>query len=180
VVGHRRLRAFDRWWSGAKGAYQMDYTDCRLLIATEISLPQCTCGSMMLSTSFKCPAMCVPLHRCISSIRPARHRTGAAGESSLSLIRLFISCSRKVALQSPKETRTRRRAVGGCRTSSDRNRRALFRNCCAVFQDGPSDAGPGIPWLGTKDPTCVLISSDHEVIAGCPAYSVSHRGWHTR
>ena len=32
---------------------------------------------------------------------------GAAGESSLSLMRLFISCARKIALQSPKETRTR-------------------------------------------------------------------------
>jgi nucleotide-binding universal stress UspA family protein len=33
VVGHRRQSAFDRWWSGAKGAYLMDYTDCGLLVA---------------------------------------------------------------------------------------------------------------------------------------------------
>ena len=33
VVGHRRQSAFDRWWSGAKGAYLMDYTDCSLLVA---------------------------------------------------------------------------------------------------------------------------------------------------
>jgi nucleotide-binding universal stress UspA family protein len=33
VVGHRRQNAFDRWWSGPKGAYLMDYTDCSLLVA---------------------------------------------------------------------------------------------------------------------------------------------------
>jgi nucleotide-binding universal stress UspA family protein len=33
VVGHRRQSAFDRWWSGPKGAYLMDYTDCSLLVA---------------------------------------------------------------------------------------------------------------------------------------------------
>ncbi len=32
VVGHRRQSAFDRWWSGPKGAYLMDYTDCSLLV----------------------------------------------------------------------------------------------------------------------------------------------------
>jgi nucleotide-binding universal stress UspA family protein len=32
VVGHRRESAFDRWWSGPKGAYPMDYTDCSLLV----------------------------------------------------------------------------------------------------------------------------------------------------
>ena len=75
------------------------------------------------------------------------------------------------------DAHARRRAVAGRRATSDRNRRALFRNCCAVFQDCPSNVGP--PWLVTQDLTCELISSDHEVIAGCPAYSVSHRGWHT-
>ena len=29
----RRQNAFVRWWSGPKGAYLMDYTDCSLLIA---------------------------------------------------------------------------------------------------------------------------------------------------
>ena len=33
AVGHRRQSAFDRWWSGPKGAYLMDYTDCSLLVA---------------------------------------------------------------------------------------------------------------------------------------------------
>ena len=33
VVGHQRQGAFDRWWSGPKGAYLMDYTDCSLLVA---------------------------------------------------------------------------------------------------------------------------------------------------
>jgi len=33
VVGHRRQSAFDRWWSGPKGAYLMDYTDSSLLVA---------------------------------------------------------------------------------------------------------------------------------------------------
>ena len=33
VVGHRRQSAFDRWWSGPKGAYLMDFTDCSLLVA---------------------------------------------------------------------------------------------------------------------------------------------------
>jgi nucleotide-binding universal stress UspA family protein len=33
VVGHRRQSAFDRWWSGPKGGYLMDYTDCSLLVA---------------------------------------------------------------------------------------------------------------------------------------------------
>ena len=33
VVGHRRQSAFDRWWSGPKGAYLMDCTDCSLLVA---------------------------------------------------------------------------------------------------------------------------------------------------
>jgi len=33
IVGHRRQSAFDRWWSGPKGAYLMDYTDCSLLVA---------------------------------------------------------------------------------------------------------------------------------------------------
>ena len=33
VVGHRRQSAFDRWWSGPKGSYLMDYTDCSLLVA---------------------------------------------------------------------------------------------------------------------------------------------------
>jgi len=36
VVGHRRQSAFDRWWSGPKGAYLMDYTDCSLLVARNI------------------------------------------------------------------------------------------------------------------------------------------------
>ena len=33
--GHLGLApsAFDRWWSGPKGAYLMDYTDCSLLVA---------------------------------------------------------------------------------------------------------------------------------------------------
>jgi nucleotide-binding universal stress UspA family protein len=34
VVGHRRQSAFDRWCSGPKGAYLMDYTDCFSLPAT--------------------------------------------------------------------------------------------------------------------------------------------------
>ncbi len=33
VVGHRRQNAFNRWWSGPKGAYLMDYTDCSFLVA---------------------------------------------------------------------------------------------------------------------------------------------------
>jgi len=33
VVGHRKQSAFDRWWSGPRGAYLMDYTDCSLLVA---------------------------------------------------------------------------------------------------------------------------------------------------
>ena len=33
VVGHRRQSTSDRWWSGPKGAYLMDYTDCSLLVA---------------------------------------------------------------------------------------------------------------------------------------------------
>ena len=33
IVGHRRQSAFDRWWSGPKRAYLMDYTDCSLLVA---------------------------------------------------------------------------------------------------------------------------------------------------
>ena len=36
MVGHRRQRAFDRWWSGPKGAYLMDYTDCSLLVARNV------------------------------------------------------------------------------------------------------------------------------------------------
>ena len=36
VVGHRRQSAFDRWWSGPKGAYLMDYTDCSLLVARNV------------------------------------------------------------------------------------------------------------------------------------------------
>ena len=35
VVGHQRQSAFDRWWSGPKGAYLMDYTDCSLLVARD-------------------------------------------------------------------------------------------------------------------------------------------------
>jgi len=37
VVGHRRQSAFDRWWSGPKGAYLMDYTDCSLLVARNVN-----------------------------------------------------------------------------------------------------------------------------------------------
>jgi nucleotide-binding universal stress UspA family protein len=33
VVGYRRQSAFDRWWSGPKGAYLMDSTDCSQLVA---------------------------------------------------------------------------------------------------------------------------------------------------
>jgi nucleotide-binding universal stress UspA family protein len=33
VVAPRRQSAFDRWWSGPKGAYLIDYTDCSLLVA---------------------------------------------------------------------------------------------------------------------------------------------------
>lgn len=33
VVGHRRQNAFKRWWSGPKGAYLMNYTDCSFLVA---------------------------------------------------------------------------------------------------------------------------------------------------
>jgi nucleotide-binding universal stress UspA family protein len=36
VVGHRRQSSFDRWWSGPKGAYLMDYTDCSLLVARNV------------------------------------------------------------------------------------------------------------------------------------------------
>jgi nucleotide-binding universal stress UspA family protein len=36
VVGHRRQSAFDRWWSGPKGAYLIDYSDCSLLVARNI------------------------------------------------------------------------------------------------------------------------------------------------
>jgi nucleotide-binding universal stress UspA family protein len=36
VVGHRRQSAFDRWWSGPKGAYLMDYTDCSLPVARNL------------------------------------------------------------------------------------------------------------------------------------------------
>ena len=36
VVGHRRQSAFERWWSGPKGAYLMDYTDCSLLVARNV------------------------------------------------------------------------------------------------------------------------------------------------
>ena len=39
---------------------------------------------------------------------------------------------------------------------------------------------PLTPSLVTQNPTCELISSKHEVNAACPAYSVSHRGVHTR
>src|ERR1700735_5052975 len=37
IVGHRRQSAFDRWWSGPKGAYLMDYTDCSLLVARNVN-----------------------------------------------------------------------------------------------------------------------------------------------
>jgi nucleotide-binding universal stress UspA family protein len=36
VVGHRRQSALDRWGSGPKGAYLMDYTDCSLLVARNV------------------------------------------------------------------------------------------------------------------------------------------------
>jgi nucleotide-binding universal stress UspA family protein len=36
VVGHRRQSAFDRWWSGPRGAYLMNYTDCSLLVARNV------------------------------------------------------------------------------------------------------------------------------------------------
>jgi nucleotide-binding universal stress UspA family protein len=36
VVGHRRQSAFDRWWSGPKGAYLLDYTDCSLLVGRNV------------------------------------------------------------------------------------------------------------------------------------------------
>jgi nucleotide-binding universal stress UspA family protein len=36
VVGHRRQSAFARWWSGPRGAYLMDYTDCSLLVARNL------------------------------------------------------------------------------------------------------------------------------------------------
>jgi nucleotide-binding universal stress UspA family protein len=36
IVGHRRQSAFDRWWSGPKGAYLTDYTDCSLLVARNV------------------------------------------------------------------------------------------------------------------------------------------------
>jgi len=36
VVGHRRQSAFDRWWSGLRGAYLIDYTDCSLLVARNV------------------------------------------------------------------------------------------------------------------------------------------------
>ena len=35
-MGHRRQSAFDRWWSGPKGAYLLDYTDCSLLVARDV------------------------------------------------------------------------------------------------------------------------------------------------
>jgi nucleotide-binding universal stress UspA family protein len=33
VVGHRHQSAFERWWSGSRGAHLIDYTDCSLLVA---------------------------------------------------------------------------------------------------------------------------------------------------
>jgi nucleotide-binding universal stress UspA family protein len=36
VVGHRRQSAFDRWWSGPRGAYLIDYTECSLLLARNV------------------------------------------------------------------------------------------------------------------------------------------------
>jgi hypothetical protein len=36
LKAQRRQSAFDRWWSGPKGAYLMDYTDCSLLVARNV------------------------------------------------------------------------------------------------------------------------------------------------
>jgi nucleotide-binding universal stress UspA family protein len=36
IVGHRRQSAFDRWWSGPRGAYLMDFTNCSLLVARNV------------------------------------------------------------------------------------------------------------------------------------------------
>jgi nucleotide-binding universal stress UspA family protein len=36
VVGHRRQSVFDRWWSGPRGAYLIDYTHCSLLVARNV------------------------------------------------------------------------------------------------------------------------------------------------
>jgi nucleotide-binding universal stress UspA family protein len=36
VVGHHRQSALARWWSGPRGAYLIDYTDCSLLVARNV------------------------------------------------------------------------------------------------------------------------------------------------
>jgi len=36
VVGHRRQGLFERWWSGASGAYLVDTVDCTVLIARNV------------------------------------------------------------------------------------------------------------------------------------------------
>lgn len=36
VVGHRRQSLLERWWSGASGAYLVDYLGCSLLIARQV------------------------------------------------------------------------------------------------------------------------------------------------
>ena len=49
VVGHRRQSAFDRWWSGPKGSYLMDYTDCSLLVARNVVSDEAIEAAFMMS-----------------------------------------------------------------------------------------------------------------------------------
>jgi nucleotide-binding universal stress UspA family protein len=36
VVGHRRQSLIERWWSGASGAYIVDYVGCSVLLARDV------------------------------------------------------------------------------------------------------------------------------------------------
>jgi nucleotide-binding universal stress UspA family protein len=50
IVGHRRQSAFDRWWSGPKGAYLMDYTDCSLLVARNVVGDEAIEAALLMSS----------------------------------------------------------------------------------------------------------------------------------
>ena len=96
-------------------------------------------------------------------------------------MRSFISCARKIALQSPKETR--KRVVGRSLGAKPQATEIVARSFgIVVLFSRMARATRVLVPLGWShnNLTCESISSDHEVIAGCPAYSVSHTGWHMR
>ena len=90
VVGHRRQSAFDRWWSGPKGAYLMDYTDCSLLVARNAVSDEAIEAAFLVGSHQRLsflPASCAFTFR-----RTRRHSGDVLKKATEFPLRFFSAC----------------------------------------------------------------------------------------